>query len=123
MALHAQVFNRPPTVAAAERRRWRAAFGKAGLQHYLYEREGVVTGICELCVDDSVAGLYSVGFLEAARSLYMLRHAVQMARDAVREQGLRLMYFERARKASQTSDATRATRRIVRVFDAWARIS
>lgn len=118
-ALYAQVFDRPPMLAAVEGRRWRAAFGKAELQHYLYEREGVAAGICELCVDDSVAGLYSVGFLKAARSLLTLRQAAQMVRDAVRAQGLQLMYFERARKLSATPGESQAPRHIVRTFDAW----
>ena len=118
-ALYMRVFDRPASLAAAERRRWQRALGEVRLQHYLYEHDGVAAGLCELCVDDAVAGLYSVGFVPAERRPRLLRLAVQMARDVVRAQGLRLMYFERVRKPPLKPDAAQAVRRVVRHFDAW----
>lgn len=122
-ALYRQVFDRPASLARAEVRRWKTAFAKEGLQHYLFEWGGAPAGFCELCIDDSVAGLYSVGFLRGQRNPHLLRMAVRLALNAVRAQGLQLVYFERARRLPVRPDPTPASRRVVRLFDAWTRVA
>jgi hypothetical protein len=119
--LYTRIFAHSASNVDAQERRWQAAFSAPQLRHGLFERDGRVVGLCQLCISNAVAGLYGVGFLPSERDSRTLRRAARLVRAAARTEGVGLLYFERVRASIGAVSLPTSRPRIVRHFQIWIR--
>ena len=112
--LYGRVFSTDPAI---EQQRWARAARDANLRHYTFHAGGESVGLCQLCLSDGIAGLYSMGLLPQAPRGTSIHLAARLVVAEAADRGFKVVYFERVRPAG--AEAPSASARIVRAFQAW----
>ncbi|MFN2491295.1 MAG: hypothetical protein ABR501_00235, partial [Pyrinomonadaceae bacterium] len=96
-ALYAEGFARTGKAADVDRDRWRKSFGHPDVLHWFLVQNGRSVGVCQTCIANGVAGIYSFTLLPGYRSVGRLITALRSVRAEILLRCEEIIYFERVR--------------------------